>query len=117
MQVFVLGSTAKTPPNTDSRVDTTLEWIAERFTRQARLPPAFDPVIDETHPEWPALRRYQEGARTSHRFGAKARTATQAFGVAVRSFYAIQVSRRLRPRARQQAASALLPTLDVPAPG
>jgi hypothetical protein len=44
---------------TASRVDTTLEWIAERFTRQARLPPAFDPVIDETHPEWPALRRYQ----------------------------------------------------------
>ena len=40
---------------TDSRVDTTLDWIAERFTRQARLPPAFDGA-DETHPEWPALR-------------------------------------------------------------
>ena len=44
---------------TASRVDTTLDWIAERYTRQARLPPAFDPVIDETHPEWPALHRYQ----------------------------------------------------------
>ena len=31
---------------TASRVGTTLDWIAERFTRQARLPPAFDPVID-----------------------------------------------------------------------
>jgi hypothetical protein len=35
-----------------------LDWIDERFLSQARLPPAFHPVIDETHPSWPALRRY-----------------------------------------------------------
>ena len=35
-----------------------LDWIDERFLSRAELPPAFHPVIDETHPEWPALRRY-----------------------------------------------------------
>ena len=36
----------------------TLSWIAERFLANGALPPAFDPVIDEAHPDWPALRRY-----------------------------------------------------------
>ena len=36
----------------------TLSWIAERFLANGALPPAFDPVIDDLHPDWPALRRY-----------------------------------------------------------
>ena len=35
-----------------------LDWIAVRFLSNGMLPPAFDPVIDEAHPDWPALRRY-----------------------------------------------------------
>lgn len=35
-----------------------LDGIARRFLDHSRLPPAFDPVIDESHPDWPALRRY-----------------------------------------------------------
>ena len=35
-----------------------LDWIDERFLSRSELPPAFHPVIDETHPHWPALRRY-----------------------------------------------------------
>ena len=35
-----------------------LDWIDERFLSRAELPPAFHPVIDEAHPDWPALRRY-----------------------------------------------------------
>ncbi|GLC23938.1 glycoside hydrolase 100 family protein [Roseisolibacter agri] len=35
-----------------------LEWAAERFVRRGVLPPAFHPVIDESHPDWPALVRY-----------------------------------------------------------
>jgi GH15 family glucan-1,4-alpha-glucosidase len=35
-----------------------LDWIDDTFLRAGRLVPAFDPVIDEGHPEWPALRRY-----------------------------------------------------------
>ena len=35
-----------------------LEWIDERFLARGELPPAFHPVIDETHADWPALRRY-----------------------------------------------------------
>ncbi len=36
----------------------TLTWMAERFLRRDALPPAFHPVIDEGHPDWPALQRY-----------------------------------------------------------
>lgn len=36
----------------------TLDWLATRFLAQGTLPPAFHPVIDEGHPDWPALRRY-----------------------------------------------------------
>jgi hypothetical protein len=36
----------------------TLTWIGERFLERGELPPAFHPVIDEGHPDWPALRRY-----------------------------------------------------------
>ena len=35
-----------------------LQWIGDRFLARAELPPAFDPVIDEGHPDWPALSRY-----------------------------------------------------------
>ena len=35
-----------------------LDWIDERFLSRGELPPAFHPVIDEAHPDWPALRRY-----------------------------------------------------------
>lgn len=35
-----------------------LHWIVERFLSQGALPPAFAPVIDEGHPDWPALTRY-----------------------------------------------------------
>lgn len=35
-----------------------LEWVAERFLDRGELPPAFHPVIDEQHADWPALRRY-----------------------------------------------------------
>ena len=35
-----------------------LEWVAERFLARNELPPAFDPVIEEGHPDWPELSRY-----------------------------------------------------------
>jgi hypothetical protein len=35
-----------------------LDWIDERFLSRSELPPAFHPVIDETHRDWPALARY-----------------------------------------------------------
>lgn len=35
-----------------------LSWIVERFLDRSELPPAFHPVIDEAHPDWPALQRY-----------------------------------------------------------
>ena len=35
-----------------------LDWIDDRFLARGTLPPAFHPVIDETHADWPALRRY-----------------------------------------------------------
>ena len=35
-----------------------LAWIDEAFLARHTLPPAFDPVIEEGDPDWPALRRY-----------------------------------------------------------
>ncbi|GAC1657876.1 MAG: hypothetical protein NVS4B3_24850 [Gemmatimonadaceae bacterium] len=35
-----------------------LDWIVERFLGRSELPPVFHPVIDETHPDWPALSRH-----------------------------------------------------------
>ena len=35
-----------------------ISWIVDRFLSRAVLPPAFSPVIDARHPEWPSLRRY-----------------------------------------------------------
>lgn len=35
-----------------------LAWISQRFLKQGELPPAFYPIIDDGHPDWPALRRY-----------------------------------------------------------
>jgi len=35
-----------------------LDWIDERYLARGELPPAFHPVIDETHADWPALSRY-----------------------------------------------------------
>ena len=36
-----------------------LEWIDTEFLARGALPPAFHPVIDEAHADWPALVRYQ----------------------------------------------------------
>ena len=41
------------------RADAALDWIAREYLARGALPPAFAPVIDEGHPDWPALRRYQ----------------------------------------------------------
>jgi hypothetical protein len=38
--------------------DAALEWAAGRFLARGELPPAFSPVVDEAHPDWPSLRRY-----------------------------------------------------------
>lgn len=38
--------------------DVSLDFVSEAFLAQDVLPPAFDPVIDEGHPDWPALRAY-----------------------------------------------------------
>ena len=35
-----------------------LDFIADNFLSRDVLPPAFQPVIDEAHPDWPALRAY-----------------------------------------------------------
>jgi hypothetical protein len=35
-----------------------LDWITVEFLDAGRLPPAFHPVIQEGHADWPALRRY-----------------------------------------------------------
>lgn len=35
-----------------------LHWIVERYVGRGALPPVFAPVIDEAHPDWPALNRY-----------------------------------------------------------
>ena len=42
-----------------ARADAALAWIARTFLDQGALPPAFAPVIDESHVDWPALVRYQ----------------------------------------------------------
>lgn len=42
----------------DGTGDAALAWAAERFVRRGALPPAFHPVIDESHLDWPALMRY-----------------------------------------------------------
>ena len=36
-----------------------LEWIERQFLSRGTLPPAFYPVIDEAHPDWASLARYQ----------------------------------------------------------
>lgn len=40
------------------RAQQALAWIHQAFLAQDKLPPAFDPVIDEGDADWPALRRY-----------------------------------------------------------
>ena len=35
-----------------------LDFVTARFLGRGELPPAFHPVIDEGHPDWPALERY-----------------------------------------------------------
>ena len=41
-----------------TRAAAALDWIARHYLDGGALPPAFAPVIDEGHPDWPALRRY-----------------------------------------------------------
>jgi hypothetical protein len=41
------------------RTAATLDWIARTYLDRGALPPAFAPVIEEGHADWPALRRYQ----------------------------------------------------------
>ena len=36
-----------------------LDWIDVHYLAHGALPPAFHPVIDESHPDWPSLARYQ----------------------------------------------------------
>ena len=36
-----------------------LDWIDAHYLARGALPPAFHPVIDESHADWPALARYQ----------------------------------------------------------
>ena len=38
--------------------ESALAWIDTTFLSRGALPPAFHPVIDEQHPQWPALRHY-----------------------------------------------------------
>lgn len=40
------------------RANQALAWIDQAFLQQGRLPPAFDPVIEEGDPDWAPLRRY-----------------------------------------------------------
>lgn len=40
------------------RTGAMLDWIVGRFLERRELPPAFHPVIDEAHADWPALARY-----------------------------------------------------------
>lgn len=39
-------------------ISAVLDAIDDRYLVRGTLPPAFAPVIDESHPGWPALRRY-----------------------------------------------------------
>lgn len=50
----LLGASGVAPATGDAA----LAWVAEHFVRRGLLPPAFHPVIDEAHPDWPALARY-----------------------------------------------------------
>ena len=36
-----------------------LDWISAHYLAESRLPPAFHPVIEPGHADWPALQRYQ----------------------------------------------------------
>ena len=41
------------------RTSAALAWIGREYLERDLLPPAFAPVIDVGHPDWPALERYQ----------------------------------------------------------
>lgn len=41
-----------------ARAARALDWVDAQYLEQGKLPPVFHPVIDEVHPDWPALRRY-----------------------------------------------------------
>ena len=38
--------------------EVSLEFVSDRFLARDVIPPAFHPVIEEGHPDWPALRAY-----------------------------------------------------------
>ncbi len=39
--------------------ESALAWVDAQFVSRDQLPPAYSPVIDDSHPDWPALNRYQ----------------------------------------------------------
>lgn len=41
-----------------ARAGATLDWIDREYLARGALPPAFAPVIDEAHPDWPLVARY-----------------------------------------------------------
>jgi hypothetical protein len=45
---------------------TTLDWIDATWLAAGALPPVFHPVVDEAHPDWPALRGYHLYAFRNH---------------------------------------------------
>ncbi|MDF1504516.1 glycoside hydrolase 100 family protein [Roseisolibacter sp. H3M3-2] len=50
----LLGASGVAPASAAAALD----WADAHFGRRGALAPAFHPVIDEAHPDWPALARY-----------------------------------------------------------
>ena len=50
----LLGASGLLP----DRAGAALDWVAREYLAREALPPAFAPVIDESHQDWPALARY-----------------------------------------------------------
>ena len=59
-EMFDLGSCSLLAVSglVSGRSSAALEWIMARFISRSELPPAFDPVIEPHHADWPALSRY-----------------------------------------------------------
>ena len=91
-----------------------LDWVEARFLARGALPPAFHPVIDEAHPDWPALLRY-------HLFGFRNRPHEYHNGgvwpvwlgwLALALAAAGRVAALARLRAAADARIAALPAFD-----